>query len=168
MKDPSILLFAFSGTNAEPVVKQLDQAAERDTAYIGSSERAIDKFVSEVDLDAYKYVVGFGLYTGPDKDKLRVETRYTNKFKTSIIAKHPEATNVEPLFRDNDCVKSAQATGNSYCNLVSYRFTQRISEEGARTKYNFIHIPRGFDINLAAETIREQLPSLLLSSAAGI
>lgn len=150
------------------MVNQLDHQPQFDTAYIESSERAIDKFVSELDLGLYEYIIGFGLYTGPDKDKLRVETQYTSKFKTSTMEGLPGTISVEPLFRENENIKSAKAIGNSYCNLVSYKFTQRISEEGACTKYNFIHVPRGFDIDLAVETIHEQLESLRLSPAAGL
>ncbi len=39
--------------------------------------------------------------------------------------------------------------GNSYCNRVSYEIMKRIESGELKSRYTFLHIPKGFEVDEA-------------------
>lgn len=148
------LVFAFRGTKAAQVMALLsDKGLEEMT--IKSSKQAVASFVDDLDLTRYQRILGLGLYTGPNKKQLRIETRATDDFRSNLVQKdHVELPNIlEP----EEHLTLSQAMGNSYCNLVAFSLTQRIANERSKTTFSFVHVPSSFSVELAANVLNRQL-----------
>ncbi len=53
--------------------------------------------------------------------------------------------------------KYADAVGNSWCNLISWKIMRLIENGILRSRYAFLHIPKGFDQKLAVDVIDQAL-----------
>ncbi len=103
-------------------------------------------------------VLGLGRYSGRDQDKIRVETRFTNRFRNDFIDDRSEKViSVEPFFEVPDDMKIATAAGNSWCNMFSYKISQFIQNEDLDTRYVFLHIPKKMSWQAARECIDRSL-----------
>jgi pyrrolidone-carboxylate peptidase len=112
--------------------------------YIASHYNEIDRFVTELIIHKPRYILGLGMYSGRDREKLRIETQC--KFET-------EKLTINNFFKSDNHSKLANGIGNSYCNYISYRIMKIINDGNLNIEYTFIHIPKSFDINLAQLTI---------------
>jgi pyrrolidone-carboxylate peptidase len=90
-------------------------------------------------------ILGLGTYSGVDQDKIRVETVATNRFRNdSIEANAPVEININNYLEpSSENFKMASALGNSYCNLISWKIMRLISDGSLKSKYSFLHIPKG-------------------------
>lgn len=145
-----LIIFGFRGTITESILRSLPLAHKR---VVESSVSAIDALIDESMEAAPKYIIGMGQYTGRDRDRLRVETVCTNKFRNSIEGNAFEVLEISEFLVPSLRSKFARGMGNSWCNRVSYCIAKRILDQNLPTQYAFIHIPASFNAILAAEEI---------------
>lgn len=144
-----LLIFAFRGTIAESVARALPFPA--DVVVLDSTEAAIDTFVQDTPFASYSHVLGLGVYSGRDQDRLRTETACTSQFRNQ---KETLRTLAIPYFlRPDDSAKLAAGMGNSWCNLVSYRLLTLYPD----LLYTFLHIPKTFAVERACAVVGEHL-----------
>lgn len=143
------LIFGFEDTIAEKVAYLLSDVA--DIKIIKSSETGIESFISRTDFSHYKRIIGMGMYSGRDKDRVRIETECSSQFRN----KKENLTRLPiPYFIDeNDTFKLAKGIGNSWCNLVSFR----LLSSHKITNYTFLHIPRTMSDKFVAGSLRKKV-----------
>ena len=73
------LIFGFEDTIAEKVAHLLSDIA--DIKIIKSSETDIESFITQTDFSHYKRIIGTGMYSGRDKDRVRIETECSSQFR---------------------------------------------------------------------------------------
>jgi pyrrolidone-carboxylate peptidase len=73
--------------------------------------------------DQPPYILGLGTYSGVDQDQIRKVT-------------------INSFLSENSQMKSAEAMGNSHCNLVSWKIMQLINQGKLNAQYTFLHIPK--------------------------
>jgi pyrrolidone-carboxylate peptidase len=151
-----LLIFSFKGNISEEVL-QLCQFAN--SYYILSDLKFIDNFVDELVGKNPKYIIGLGLYNGRDKDKLRIESTCNNQFRNDIIGNMFNEYAINNFFKESSYMKKSKGIGNSYCNYISYRIMNLIQQKKLDSQYTFIHIPQGFDQEIAAEEILSNIKS---------
>jgi pyrrolidone-carboxylate peptidase len=141
----NIIGFAFRGNISS---KALNELSIKTKFEIESDNKVIDLFIEEMFKLNPKYILGLGMYSGRDKDKLRIETQciYENKI-----------LKINNFLNPSGKSKFANGIGNSYCNYVSGKIMNEIYSKKLETKYTFIHIPKSFDIKVATEEIEEIL-----------
>ena len=143
------LIFGFEGTITEKVARFLSDIA--DIKIIKSSETDILSFISQTDFSRYERVIGMGMYSGRDKDRVRIETECSSKFrnKKENLTRLP----IPYFIYENDIFKLAKGIGNSWCNLVSFRLikTQKVAN------YTFLHVPRTMSVTKVANAVRTVL-----------
>ncbi len=120
-----------------------------------SSQSAISKFAQYLDPSKYSLILALGLYTGRDRDYLRIETLATSKFRSSGSDK--DIRKLPNFIQPSQGLKIASAMGNSYCNLISYSIAGRIKETGSDTPFSFVHIPNIFKAKAAAQVLNDAL-----------
>lgn len=88
-------------------------------------------------------ILGMGIYSGRDKDKIRIETICTNKFKRGFLDIDEKVELTIPNFlTEDDKFKLAKGMGNSYCNFSAYKITKFIKGNKLDTKFSFLHVPK--------------------------
>jgi hypothetical protein len=147
----SILIFAFSHTIAELVAKDLIYGEK---IFLDSTERAVNDFVQHTNFADYDYALGMGMYSGKDKNEIRIETSCTNQFRRQ--KDDLKKLEIPYYFHSASGIKLAKGIANSYCNLVSYKILSKSPD----ARYTFLHIPKSFDSSRAARIIEEQLATL--------
>lgn len=148
----NILAFGFQGNISEEVLTGLDQSI---TKYVVMSEATkINDFISRIDFASFDYVLGMGMYTGVDTDRLRIETVYTSQFRND--KGFNRKTEISPFLHENEQFKITRKIGNSYCNLVCYLFTSKYT----KVPYSFLHIPKTYGTKDAIDAINNQLATL--------
>ena len=152
MNDASILVFAFKGTVAETVAGKLESVVQ--IYIVDSSMRAIDELTIKIQQQDPNYILGMGMYSGRDKDRLRIEKYCSSQFRDDKNTL--EQLTLPHFIRQGDYIKEAAGIGNSWCNLVSYRIMKEINPN----HFTFLHIPKSFDVNKAAKLIDKQLETL--------
>ena len=143
-----IVAFGFEKNISEQVLKNLKT---EEIHALKSDKSVIQCFVNNLFTDVPELVLGLGMYSGRDKDKLRIETSYnlgTEKFAINYF--------LEPSLHS----KLSDGIGNSYCNFVSGLIMEKIKSDGLNTRYSFIHIPKSFDVDLAVSEIEGMLSSI--------
>lgn len=140
--------FAFKGNISSSVLEKLDI---KNKSHVLSNYKEIENFVARlVDLKP-KYILGLGMYSRIDKDKLRIETQCTQNGKKLPINHY-----LNPEVKS----KLAQGIGNSYCNFVSAKIMEAINDGKLNSRYTFIHISKSFGINNAVSEIKAMLKNL--------
>jgi len=129
-----------------------------DHCYIVYSNN-IDHYLKLLLHDKPSHILGLGSYSGIDQDKIRIETITINRFRNHKIAENApeqiELTNF--LISSNKNFKLATALGNSWCNLISWKIMRLIENGSLSSKYSFLHIPKGFNLNSASQKIENIL-----------
>lgn len=135
------MLYAFALTSE--LGRLLYQLKYPDCCYIVYSNN-IDHYLKMLLNDQPSHILGLGSYSGIDKDKIRIETITTNRFRNdSIETNAPEEIKINNyLETSNENFRMAFALGNSYCNLISYKIMRLIEEGKLKSQYSFLHIPK--------------------------
>lgn len=125
-----------------------------DKLYIPSSESGIEKALNTLLANTYRKVIALGMYSGIDKNELRIETTCNTRFRNNKIfdIKHHS---LSQSLKPTEHVKYARGLGNSWCNLLSVKILNHPSLQG--TEYSFIHIPKSFDSKTASELIHQMV-----------
>lgn len=136
------MLYSFALTSN--LGRLLYQLKSSDCCYIVYGNN-IDHYLKMLLHDQPSHILGLGIYSGIDKDKIRVETITTNRFRSNPIETYaPEEIKINNyLETSNGNFKMASALGNSYCNLISWKIMRLITDGSLKSKYSFLHIPKG-------------------------
>lgn len=134
------LSFAFKGTISEDVIKQLPLHHK---VILESSVSEIEKFIEDLIAVQPEHIVGMGEYSGRDQDAIRIETAAWNIFRNSVIDENSaKILKLHPFLKVTEGFKIANALGNSWCNLVSYKIQEKINSGELQSKFTFLHIPK--------------------------
>lgn len=148
------LAVAFRGNISARVLERINfDGLEKH--YLSSGRVAIESYVSKLELDRYNLILGMGLYTGRDQEKIRIELSTNSRFRNDIS--ELEVLLIPYNFQSQGLFKLADGIGNSYCNRLSYFMTSRIETLDKKIPYTFLHIPRKVDPEQAAMEIERQL-----------
>lgn len=148
----SVLMFGFSDGVSKEVVLSVKGRIEKQ--YFKSNVEDIKNFVESTDFDKYDYVIGCGIYSRKDCDRIRIEKLCCSQFRNNKTNLNTLAI---PYFLtpDNN-FKFAKSIGNSWCNLVSYF----ILSKSPNIRYVFLHIPRSLSTEKAASIISKKLEDI--------
>lgn len=135
-----MLLVVFQKTLAEEVSQLLKS---ENIIYIKSSEKSIHEFVKSLKTLKPDKVLALGQYYGRDRKFLRIETD---------CHKSSEKLTIPYFFRETDIIKFGK-NQTGLCNMLSYE----IASHYPHLPFTFLHIPKGFSKEVAAEEIRKQL-----------
>jgi len=118
----------------------------------------LDRYLQMILHDQPEYILGLGVCSGVDQDKIRIETKCSNQFRNDFIEGNKfEETLISPYLKPSILTKYAEGIGNSYCNLVSWRIMQLILQKKLRSQYTFLHIPK----SLGMTTLVKEIDSLI-------
>lgn len=147
-----IAAFAFENNVSEKALEKLplDQNRKKVLSGVGS----IEQYINYLKAEEPKYILGLGEYSGKDKDKIRIETVCTNKFRNLPKSKQLP---INYFFEPTESFKLAYGIGNSYCNLVSFKIMSLIENHEIDAKYTFLHIPKNLNNIIASKQISQQL-----------
>ncbi len=113
--------------------------------------------------DQPNYILGLGIYTGRDKDKIRIEQSCSNRYRSKIIHNETELqVPINPFIQPGKLSKLTDGIGTSYCNYISFQIIGLINSGKLCSKYTFLHIPSSFDRQLAIAEINQMLTHLML------
>lgn len=138
-----IYAFAFPGNMSKSVLYKLKTV---DHCYIVWPNN-IEHYLNILTHDQPEFVLGLGVYSGIDQDKIWIETQATNKFRNNPIDPSFSEAEILPLntFLEPDAnSKFASGLGNSWCNLISWKITTLINQKVLKSHYTFLHIPNSF------------------------
>lgn len=139
---------------------QVQQALNSAISKFVLTPDTIEDYVAELIRAQPDYILGLGEYTGRDQEQLRIETIAKNQFRNQAITlnrplgQECKIMQFLPLAKE---VKIAKALGNSWCNLISWHIGKLIQEGKLKSQYTFLHIPKRFSVNRAAEIIEEMM-----------
>lgn len=152
-----LICFAFSGNTSEEILRKL----AIDNKFIIKGKKSVDNLINEINTKNPKYILGLGMYTGRDKNNLRLEVRCSNKFRNKTLdGRKLKDIEINNFLKPTKNSKLASGIGNSFCNMVSYKIMKLINDKDLTSQYSFIHIPRKFNANLAAVEIELMLASV--------
>jgi len=75
--------FAFSKHNVS--ARTLWRLKNINSCYQVFARASIEKYLEHLQLEKPTHILGLGIYTGKETDKVRIETRCNNRFKGEII-----------------------------------------------------------------------------------
>lgn len=142
-----LLVFSFRGNISERVLNLLNIPCLK--YKLGSSQKEIEKLMNHLEEAKPDFIIGLGMYTGKDCDKLRIETQCNPKFRNRTLY-FPQLL-INPFLTPLMHSKFAKGIGNSYCNFVSLK----IKNSNLASNYTFIHIPKDFLERDAANEVEE-------------
>ena len=148
----SLLVFAFQGIIAARVAARLRAPVQK--IYLDSTILSLEEFVQRADLANFDYILGLGMYSGRDKNALRIETMCNSQFRNR--KENLQALAIPHFLQPAPGIKLAAGMGNSWCNLVSYLLLAKLPHAA----YSFVHVPKGFDVATATRTLEAQLAEL--------
>ncbi len=126
--------------------------------YIIFGVNSINEYLKFITNHKPKYILGLGEYSGVDKEKIRIETICTNKFRNYFIDGNKYKEVRIPYFlQENQYMKKSKHIGNSWCNFVSWKIVNLLKEKKLTSMYTFLHIPKGMKDLLAQKYIDEAL-----------
>lgn len=152
------MLYAFALTSG--FGRLLYKLKSPDHCYIVYSNN-IDHYLNLLVHDQPSHILGLGSYSGIDQNKIRIERITTNQFRNDKIEENVpdrlDINNFLSLPMPNNHFKYADAIGNSWCNLISWKIIRLIENGTLNSMYTFLHIPKGFDQKLAVDAIDQAL-----------
>ncbi|MFC1710485.1 hypothetical protein ACFL0F_02400 [Patescibacteria group bacterium] len=143
-----IVGFAFKNNISSEVLQNLKLKRKH---FVTSEHEAIKNFVNKLITEKPDYILGLGMYSKKDKNKLRIETHYSKDIKRYSISY---------FLSPGKNTKLTNGIGNSYCNHISLLIMESIKNKKLNSKYTFVHIPKTFQTNKAVLEIEEMLSKL--------
>ncbi len=148
--NPPVIVY-FHGTIAEQVAALV---AVPHIAYaIESNLGSVEEIVHKLQVLKPPLIIALGSYSGRDSENLRIECLCNTKWRNTTLSQFP-ITYIRTALHETKVSKFTYKHGNSWCNLLSL---QAINTEEISNVYNFIHIPKTFHVELAAQEIINQL-----------
>ncbi len=132
-----------------------------DISILESDISKIDKYIETLTMGDPQYILGLGMYSGVDKNLIRIETRAKNKFRNGEIDTGlSEIIQINPFLKPNKYAKYAYNMGNSYCNYISYKIAHLIENRQLNSQYTFLHIPKYYNTEVATSEIIQMLSTI--------
>jgi len=150
-----IAAFAFSKHNiSSKTLYRLEQIDSCYQVFPNNINYYLDRLLHE----QLENVLGLGIYTGRDSDKIRIETKCSNRYRRGFID-GDEFTEIDmsPYLHPLSNSKFAQGIGTSQCNLMSWKIMSLIREGKLKSGYTFLHIPKKFGVPRAVQEINRML-----------
>ena len=141
----NIFAFAFKENISSEVLKKINI---REKHFVRSNKKDIKDLMKKLAEKQPSYILGLGMYGGVDKNKLRIETHYSENGKKVPI---------NYFLTPGRVTKLASGIGNSYCNTVSLSIMKVIKVGRLNSRYTFVHIPKSFQISKAVLEIEKML-----------
>jgi pyrrolidone-carboxylate peptidase len=115
----------------------------------------LDQLVKRLLRDQPEHILGMGIWSGRDQDKVRIETRCTNIFRRGFIEGNSlRKLKLKPFLKPDQGSKYGTGMGFSYCNRASWRVAREIEKGQLNSEFCFLHLPRMMkDEQLVAEVI---------------
>lgn len=121
----------------------------------------LDRYIEMLLRDQPECILGLGVYSGVDQDKIRIETKYTNKFRDDFIdSSSLQEFNINPYLKPSILSKYSNSIGDTYCNLVSWKILQLIIQKKLQSQYCFLHIPTKIKVWTVAKEIMLMIEEL--------
>ncbi|MBU0569397.1 hypothetical protein KKB40_01280 [Patescibacteria group bacterium] len=157
--NPKNQVYGFAFTKNNISVRTLYKLKNVDCCYQVFGKVSIDGYIdSFLSREQPEYILGMGVYSGKDQDKIRIETKCTNKFRNGFMnGSQLEKIDIHPFLKPHSLTKYAEGLGNSYCNLVSWKIMSKIKNGELKSKYTFLHIPKGMNVWQVVEEIDAML-----------
>jgi hypothetical protein len=137
---PLIYAFAFSKRNiSAATLWGLKHINHRYQVWPNNLDRYLDLLLH----DQPAYVLGLGLYSGRDREKIRIETKCTNKLSRGYSEGNKLIeVPLNPFLVPSGGSKYGQRMGNSLCNLTSWKIMKLVNSGRLRSRYTFLHLPK--------------------------
>ena len=124
----------------------------------------IAKYMEVLKRENPDYILGVGIYSRKS-DYLHLETKCSNLFRGKYI--NNESSHIEeyilPFLKETNDIKYTQTIAHNMCNLMSYKIMSMITDGEITSKFNFIHIPKNFNGDVA-ETLNQAIEKDVISS----
>lgn len=112
---------------------------------IESSLSGINSALAEISHAKPGCVIALGMYSGKDRDKLRLETQCSSRFRNTG---NNNKTSINNWLSSSE-FRVASGLGNSWCNKLCWEVTNKFAD----LPLSFVHAPKGFDVDEAAKII---------------
>lgn len=111
--------------------------------YLLCGEKSIDKYLELLLHDQPAYILGLGVYTGPNQQQIRIERKTNNRFGQRFLTGNDlMEIEIDPFLKPGLISGYSSSIGNYYCNMVSWRIMELIRSKKLKSKYCFLHIPK--------------------------
>lgn len=118
----------------------------------------LDRYLELLLQDRPDFILGLGAYSGRDQDRIRIETKCTNKFRNDFLeGDELIEVPINSYLRPSGKSKLAQGIGNSFCNLTSWEIMKLINEDKLPSRYTFLHIPNKMKTRFVVQEIDKML-----------
>jgi len=157
-----LLIFGFlnKGNISGMVVKKLNIKDKFLIPYYKKPHiNGINDLINLITINNPEYILGIGSYSGIDFDSIRIETLTKNKFRNNRIGEKDKYV-ISPFLSIDNNYKLANAMGNSWCNLVSYKIMELIDNHKISSSYTFLHIPKKYNLNNTVSLLRDKIKEL--------
>jgi len=155
-------IFGFAFTRFNISSRTLYSLSGIDYRYLLWGESTMNRYLKLIIDKQPKYLVGMGIYTGRDKEHIRIETVCTNQFRKSYISGDTiQKQVIKPFVQESGVCIFSQSIGASYCNLISWKIMSAISEGKLKCQYTFLHIPKSMNVELVRSEVQKLLNHIL-------
>ena len=154
--------FAFEKNISSKVLYKLRNV---DCCYLLAGKSSIDKYIEVLIHEQPENIIGMGVYTGRDQEKIRLETKCSNKFRNDYVTGDSRVEyKIKPFLKESEQFKIASGIGNSYCNYVSFKIMNLIGKGRLNCGYTFLHIPKKLKFSEVAPIVDVELEQYLKST----
>jgi hypothetical protein len=152
------LAYAHYTYKGRKILNSLD--IDPDCKFLVGNKGSLARLIKNIIIKKPKYIIGIGDYGGIDRSKIRIEAKCSNKFGMKLLGPELKEYDINYFFEENEIFKIANGIGKSYCNMASFYIMDLLWEKDLNSLYTFLHIPKGFDVDLAIEEINSQVRGL--------
>jgi hypothetical protein len=132
-----------------------------DCCYQVFGEKSIDGYLRFLLHNKPEYILGLGVYSGIDQDKIRIEAKCSNQFRNGFMEGNKlQELNIKPYLEPLENSKFGEGIGNSYCNMASWKIMNLINQNKLSSRYTFLHIPKIMKVWFAVAEIDKMLEIL--------
>lgn len=118
----------------------------------------IDRYLEMLLHEQPVNILGLGIYTGRDSDKIRIETKCSNRYRNGFVdGDRFNKMDMNPYLQPLLNSKFAEGIGTSQCNLMSWKIMSLIRDGKLKSGYTFLHIPKKFGVHSAVQEIDRML-----------
>lgn len=129
-----------------------------DCCYQVFGETSINRYLEFLLHGKPEYILGLGVYTGRDRNKIRIETKCSNQFRNSFIeGNNLQELTIKPYIKPLENSEFVERTGNSYSNMASWKITKLINQGELPSQYSLLHVPKIMSIKIAITEIDKML-----------
>ena len=101
----------------------------------------IDFYLQILEREQPSRILGLGSYSGIDQDKIRIETKCSNKFHNDfVIGNKLIKQNINPFLKPGKNSKYSQGIGSSHCNRICWKITEFINNKKLKSGTSQIYI----------------------------